>query len=59
VKLFADGKRRTAFTYDRAADRLKYVPKSRLDTGWHRVKVVARDAAGSITARRWSFREIR
>ncbi len=60
VKLYLDGEpvAQTAFAYNRETDRLAYTSEA-LSSGWHAVRVVARDAAGNAAARRWSFKVAR
>lgn len=58
VDLFVDGRRRTAFGYDRADNRLSY-DSGTLDYGRHTVKVTARDEGGLTAADSWGFRVVR
>ena len=57
VSLFLDGTKvpRADFGYYRDTDRLRYVPVSKLSSGGHTVKVVARDPEGLRTVKIWSF----
>ncbi len=55
IKLFVDGNRKSRFSYDRQRNRLSYTTTKRLANKRHKVKVVARDAAGNIKIRRWAF----
>ncbi len=57
IRLYLDG-RRKAFIYYRTVDRLKYTPQRNLAVGRHIVRVVARNASGGVTLRRWGFRII-
>jgi VCBS repeat-containing protein len=54
IKLWVDGKRVEAFSYDRATDRLSY-KKANLDNGRHRVLIVAKDGKGLSASRLWGF----
>lgn len=58
IRLFVDGKAKTAFTYDRTTDRLKY-ESGRLSFGKHAVRVVATDAQGKRRIESWSFKVVR
>jgi hypothetical protein len=57
IRLYVDGRRVTRFSYNAATDRLTYVPR-RLAPGYHRVRIVARDAQGLATTRTWVFRVV-
>jgi subtilisin-like proprotein convertase family protein len=59
IKLFLDGKPvpRTKFSYNRSTDGLTYTSK-KLTFGKHAVKIVARDAAGNVAVKSWSFKVI-
>ncbi len=58
INLYLDGKQRTEFSYDQDTDRLSYTtPK--LSYAWHKVKIVAKDAAGNTATKKWSFKVIR
>lgn len=58
IKLYLDGKRITTFSYDRSKDRLSYTSR-RLSLGTHTVRITARDAAGNVATRKWSFKVVR
>lgn len=58
IKLYLDGKRITTFSYNRSTDRLTYTSK-KLSLGKHTVKLVARDAAGNVMVKKWSFKVVR
>jgi hypothetical protein len=58
IRLYLDGKAK-GFAYDRATDRLSFVPKGGLDRGKHEVRIVARDGGGLSAAGSWSFRVTR
>lgn len=55
IRLYFDGRLRRTFSYDRAANRLAFVPP-RLGVGRHSVRIVASDGAGRQNARSWSFK---
>jgi len=55
IRLYADGRRKTTFAYDRTTDLLRYT-SGRLPFGRHTVKVVATDPAGLREVRTWRFR---
>ena len=54
VRLFVDGRPKTAFRYSPTTDRLSYASPA-LKPGRHAVKVVATDAAGKATTKAWNF----
>ena len=58
VKLYVDGRRGTNFSYIPATDRLSYTTRT-LAYGRHTAKIVARDAAGNVVTKQWSFRVTR
>lgn len=58
IKLYVDGRQRDAFSYDRNTDQFTYTT-GRLAYGWHRVKIIARDAAGNRASRTWRFSVVR
>lgn len=60
IKLFLDGKQvpKTKFSYNRSTDGLTHTSK-KLTFGKHAVKIVARDAAGNVALKSWSFRVVR
>lgn len=58
MALFVDGRRITAFTYNRTTDRLSYQPPL-LAFGRHSVRVVATDPQGLSRTAVWNFRVIR
>lgn len=58
IRLYLDGKQRTRFSYNRDTDRLSYTTP-RLSYAKHTVKIVAKDAAGNIVAKKWSFKVAR
>lgn len=53
-----DGRKITAFSYDRSEGRLSY-ESGRLSEGRHTVKVIAEDAQGLRDSRSWSFKVAR
>jgi glucose/arabinose dehydrogenase len=57
ISLYRDGNRvgQTAFSYDRATDRLIYTPGSRLALGWHTIKIDAVDADNVMGTKSWRF----
>ncbi|MCA3749092.1 MAG: right-handed parallel beta-helix repeat-containing protein [Rubrobacter sp.] len=59
IKLFVDGRRIKAFSYDRATDRLSFTPKRNLSSGRHTVRIEATDAQGLKATRKWSFKVVR
>ncbi|WP_139984516.1 ThuA domain-containing protein [Nocardioides litoris] len=54
--LYVDGKRVKGVTYDGARDRMTWTAKKAMSFGRHQVRLVALDAAGNRTVKRWSFR---
>lgn len=54
IKLYVDGKLKTAFSYDRNTDRLSYTT-GRLANKRHSVRIVATDDANNTSARTWRF----
>ena len=50
-----DGSRKTSFAYDANRGRLSYTIRRKLSPGRHSVRLVARDAQGAQTIRRWVF----
>lgn len=54
IKLYLDGKLKTAFSYDRNTDRLSYTA-GRLANKRHLVRIVATDDANNTSARTWRF----
>lgn len=58
IRLFVDGKRKSAFGYDRSTDRLSY-RSGRLAYARHTVKIVATDPHGKRTVKTWRFRVVR
>jgi glucose/arabinose dehydrogenase/PKD repeat protein len=61
ISLYRDGTRvaRTAFSYDRATDRLIYTPRNKLAFGWHVIKIEAVDEDNVTETRRWRFKVVR
>ncbi|QIN79058.1 S8 family serine peptidase [Rubrobacter marinus] len=59
LQLYLDGARVTTFTYDAAADVLRYTPPTNRAYGTHTVRVVATDAAGNVGNKQWSFKIVR
>jgi hypothetical protein len=57
IKLRVDGAP-ASFAYDPDTDRLSRTT-GRLSYGWHSVRVVAKDAAGNVASRAWSFKVVR
>ncbi len=55
IKLFVDGTGTTTFSYNRATDRLSHTPAAALTDGGHTVKIVARDTAGNVGRKIWTF----
>jgi Tol biopolymer transport system component len=47
---------RTAFSYNRSADRMRYTPEKKLSLGSHAVEVIAQDGSGLSTTERWGFK---
>jgi hypothetical protein len=58
IRLFVDGTSKS-FSYDASTDRLSFTPKSKLSLGKHTAKIVAKDAAGAVGTRSWSFSVVR
>ncbi len=60
IKLYLDGENipREAFSYNRDTDRLSYT-SSKLSYGSHTVRIVARDAAGNVGSKKWTFEVVR
>ncbi len=58
IRLYVDGRRKTRFSYDAKTDRLRHESR-RLSYGRHRVRIVARDAAGNVVAKSWILRVVR
>jgi hypothetical protein len=58
MRLYVDGKP-VGFSYNRASDRLFYVPKRNLSYGKHSVRIVVTDAAGNRTVEFWRFTVVR
>ncbi len=54
IRLFVDGRRIGAFSYDRATDRLGYTAR-KLSFKRHTVRITATDGAGNVTTKTWSF----
>ena len=52
--LWLNGNRKNGFTYNDATNRLIFTP-NRLNVGIHRVRIVATDAQGLQTTKRWRF----
>lgn len=50
---------RTAFSYDRATNRLSYTPASALPLGRRTVSITARDELGLSTTEEWTFKIVR
>lgn len=60
IKLFFDGKRKKKFSYNRSRDRLNFNVRKKLKVGsYHPVKIIARDAEGLRTAKKWRFKVVR
>lgn len=55
IRLYFDGRLRKTFSYDRAANRLTFVPQ-RLAPGRHGVRIAASDGQGRQNARSWTFK---
>jgi hypothetical protein len=55
LRLYLDGRRRYAFSYDRGTNRLNFTPAGRLSLGRHTVKIVAHDQQGLSSTRSWRF----
>lgn len=55
IKLYVDGRRKMRFSYDRSTDRLSHT-SGKVSPGYHKVKVVARDAQGKTATRTWGFK---
>ena len=53
IRLYVDGRKINSFLYKTSTDRLKFTSKRGF--GKHRVKIVARDAAGNTTYKSWRF----
>ena len=47
---------RTAFSYNRSTDRMRYTPEKKLSLGSHAVEVIAQDGSGLSTTERWGFK---
>lgn len=58
ISLYFDG-RKVGFVYDATRGRLSFKPRGELAFGRHTVRVVAQDASGNRTDRRWGFRIVR
>lgn len=60
LRLFVDGKQiaATAFSYDASTDKLTYTAPT-LSYANHTVRIEARDAAGNVANRQWSFSVVR
>lgn len=58
IRVFVDGRRKTAFRYSVSRDRLTYT-SGRLAYGWHRVRIVVRDRAGNTSVKTWRFKLVR
>lgn len=55
VLLRVDG-RPVAVRYDARRDLVRWQPRRALAPGWHRARLVVRDAIGNATVRTWAFR---
>ncbi|MDP9454528.1 MAG: hypothetical protein CYG60_12525 [Actinobacteria bacterium] len=60
IKLFVDGRQisASAFAYDASTDKLSYTSGT-LSYARHTVKVDARDAAGNVVSKQWTFYVVR
>ena len=58
IRLYVDGRQRSAFSYGSATYRLRYASGT-LSYGSHTVRIVAKDAAGNTGDTSWTFRVVR
>ena len=58
IQLFVDGSPRGGFSYTADTNRLSYTTPT-LSYARHAVRIVAKDAAGNVTAYGWSFKVVR
>jgi subtilisin family serine protease len=58
LRFYLDGVTRRTVSYDESTDRLSYT-SGKLSYARHTGKVVARDAAGTVTVQRWRFHVVR
>lgn len=56
IQMYVDGRKITTFGYYATTDRLIYTP--RLDSGYHTVKIFARDSVGNAASAGWGFRVV-